>query len=300
MLAGIAELWSPAAHPVLLADGGTGTELMALGLPRGTPPEAWNLTHPDQVAAVAAAYAAAGADLIYTNTFGANRPALRRHGLGDAVAEINTQAVRLAKRGGGPGRWVAGSMGPTGSLLQPLGELEPAAAAAAFAEQAAALMAAGTDILVLETFSQLEEALAALRAVRELTAGPVIASMSFDAGGRTVMGVSPEQAASVLLAAGADVLGANCGGAWEDVAGAITALAAAAPAIPLLLKPNAGRPVATATGVTYPGTPEGFAQSVCDLVQRLPVRIVGGCCGTGPAHISALRRALAGPDQTRC
>jgi methionine synthase I (cobalamin-dependent) len=293
LLAGIEALYARAAHGVVLADGGTGTVLMARGLPRGTCAEAWNLSHPEQVVAVAASYAAAGSDLIYTNTFGANRPALRRYGLADQVGEINAAAVRLARQGAGPGKWVAGSVGPTGALLEPFGELAVDTAATAFQEQAAALVAAGVDVLVLETFSQLEEAQAALRAVRRVTSGPVVVSLSFDAGGRTVMGASPAQAAGVLLPAGADALGVNCGGEWADVADAAAALAVAAPGTPLLLKPNAGRPVATANGVVYPGTPEAFADFVGHLAAQLPVRIAGGCCGTGPDHISALRRTLA-------
>lgn len=299
MLAGLQALWSSAANGVLLADGGTGTALVARGLARGTCPDAWNLTHPDEVAAVAASYAEAGAELLYTNTFGANRVALGRYGLAHAVEEINAEAVRLARKGGGPGKRIAGAIGPTGTLLEPIGDLPPETAQEAFREQAAALVAAGVDVLVLETFSQLAEAHAALRAVRAITPGPVIVSMSFDAGGRTMMGVSLLQAAAVLLPAGADVLGANCGGSWEDVTEAVDGLAAAAPDTPLLLKPNAGRPVATADGVAYPGTPEAFADAVCDLVARLPIRIAGGCCGTGPAHISALSRGLTGLSRAR-
>lgn len=299
-LSGLRDLWASAHAGVILADGGTGTALLARGLPRGTCPDAWNLTHPDQVAAVAASYAAAGAQMLYTNTFGANRLALRRHGLADAVARINAEGVRLARGGAGTDRLIAGSMGPTGSLLEPFGELPAADAEEAFAEQAAALVAAGVDLLVLETFTQLEEAHAALRAVRRVTPDPVIVSLSFDAGGRTAMGVTPERAAAVLLPAGADGLGANCGGAWDDVAGAVAGLAAAAPETPLLLKPNAGRPVAAADGVRYPGTPEAFARFVGGLASRLPVHFVGGCCGTGPAHIAALRQAVCAlPGATR-
>ncbi len=289
----LGELLASAASGALLADGGTGTALLAQGLPAGTAPESWNLTHPAAVAAVAAAYAAAGSEIVYTNTFGANRLTLARHGLRDRVGEINAAAVRLARQGLGPGGLLAGSMGPTGALLEPLGDVTAQEAAEAFAEQAAALVAAGVDALVLETFTDLEEASAALRAARGVTSGPVIVSMSFDAGGRTMMGVSPAQAAARLLPEGADALGANCGGAWEDVAGALRALALAAPGTPLLLKPNAGQPVASAGGVSYPGTPRAFARFVADLVAELPVRICGGCCGSGPEHIAALRAELA-------
>ena len=293
LLTAAEDLWADAAGGVLLADGGTGTALQAQGLPAGVCPEAWNLHHPDRVAAVAAAYAAAGSGLVYTNTFGANAIALTGHGLAAEVREINLAAVRAARTGAGPGVKVAGSIGPTGTLLEPLGDLLPEAAAEAFAEQAAALVAAGVDALVLETFTQLNEAEAAVRAVRRVTAGPVIVSLSFDMGGRTVMGVSAEEAAPVLLAAGADVLGANCGGPWRNLTEALAGFERAAPGTALLLKPNAGVPQVTAAGVVYPSDADDMARFLARAVDTHPVRIVGGCCGTGPAHIAALRRVLA-------
>ncbi len=286
-------LLARAGDGVLLADGATGTALQQRGLRAGECPETWNLSHPDAVQAIAAAYAAAGSQLVYTNTFGANGVALRRHGLQERMAELNTAAVHLARAGVGPGVAVAGSIGPTGALLEPLGDLTAAEAGQAFAEQAAALVAAGVDALVLETFSHLPEALAGLRAVRGATAGPVVVSLSFEARGRTVMGVSAEEGARALTAAGADALGANCGGAWDGVALALAGLARSAPGVPLLLKPNAGTPRATPTGSVYPEGPETFAAFVAAQAARWPVRIAGGCCGTGPEHIAALRRSLS-------
>ena len=289
---GLAALCATARDGVLLADGGTGTALQAQGLPRGSCPEEWNLSHPDRVAAVAAACVAAGSELVYANTFGGNRLVLERHGLSQRLAEINASAVAAARTGAGPGVWVAGDIGPSGQLLEPLGELSPAAAEACFREQAAALATAGVDLLVLETFTQLTEALAALKAARSATAIPIVVSLSFDRGARTVMGVAPAAAAQVLLAAGADVLGANCGGAWEDVAEALRGYARAAPGTPLLLKPNAGLPQVGPQGDVYPGDPDAFARFVGGMLSQVPLCIVGGCCGTGPSHIAALRWTL--------
>jgi len=278
---------------VLLADGGTGTALQVRGLGPGECPEAWNLSHPDQVAETAAAYAAAGSELVYTNTFGGNRVALGHHGLGARVAAINAAGVHAARAGVGWRARVAGSIGPTGRLLEPLGELTVAEAEEAFREQAEVLAAAGVDALVLETFTDLTEARGATIAARAVMTGPVIVSLAFDRGARTVMGVSAEEAAPVLLAAGADALGANCGGEWGDVAGARAALALAAPEVPLLLKPNAGTPVASPSGTVYPQDPELFVRFMFETAARLPVRIAGGCCGTGTEHIAALRCLLS-------
>ncbi len=289
---GLAALCAKARDGVLLADGGTGTALQAQGLPRGSCPEEWNLSHPDRVAAVAAACVAAGSELVYANTFGGNRLVLERHGLSQHLAEVNASAVAAARAGAGTGVWVAGDIGPSGQLLEPLGDLSPAAAGACFYEQTAALVAAGVDLLVLETFTQLTEALAALEAARSVTAIPIVVSLSFDRGARTVMGVAPVAAAEVLLAAGADVLGANCGGAWEDAAEALRGYARATPGTPLLLKPNAGLPQVGPQGDVYPGDPDAFARFVGSMVNQVPLCIVGGCCGTGPGHIAALRRTL--------
>jgi len=271
----------------LLADGATGTQLQARGLSSGECSEAWTLSHPEAVRAVAADYAAAGSHLIYTNSFGANPWRLERHGLGGRFEELNELAARLAREGVGEERWVVGSMGPTGEFLAPLGTLEPEAVAAAYGRQAAALAAGGADALVCETFAAIEEIEAAVRGARAATDLPIIASLTYGTGGRTMMGVSPTQAATVLREAGADVIGLNCGDDLGVVLPVVAGYRAAAPGLPVLVKPNAGMPEIRNGEPVWPVPPQEFA----DLARTwlaAGAGILGGCCGTSPAFIAAL------------
>lgn len=286
----------------LLADGATGTMLQSWGLPVGEPPERWTLDNPEAVRELARRYAEAGSNIVYTNTFGCNRIRLRRFGLDNKVAELNRLAVLLAREGIAnasprhpitlsPRHFVVGSIGPTGELLEPYGELEPEAAKDAFAEQAAALSEAGVDAIVCETFTDLTEALICLKAVHSVTKAPVMVSMSFEENDRTMMGVTPEEAIQSLSDAGAVVVGANCSIGPEVVERAMRAMRAARSDALLLAKPNAGKPQLVGGKAVYPVTPDDMAAFALRM-KDLGVAIIGGCCGTTPDHIAAMARVL--------
>ncbi|MBI4327104.1 MAG: homocysteine S-methyltransferase family protein [Chloroflexi bacterium] len=276
-----------AGGPVI-TDGAWGTELQARGLDTGQFPDAWNLSHPDRVAEVAAAYVAAGSQIILTNTFGANRVRLAGHDLAERVAEINRRGVEISRRAANGRAYVFASLGPSGKLLV-AGEISPEELQAAFDEQAAALAKAGADAIVIETMADLEEAKLAIKAARA-TGLPVVACMVFDSGkdkARTMMGTTPEQAAQELTVAGADVIGANCG---QGIAGfgPICRRLRSATACPIWIKPNAGLPQLVAGRVVYQTTAEEFATHIPDLVAA-GANFVGGCCGTGPEFVKALK-----------
>ncbi len=265
--------------------------MQARGLEPGSCPDAWNLLHPELVAEVARAYVEAGGQVILTNTFGANRIALARHGLDGKTAEINRAGVDISRRAAGVRAQVFASMGPCGKLLV-AEEVTEKEIAEAFEEQAHALATAGTDAIVIETMSDLAEAKLALAAAQ--TAGlPVVACMTFDSGrehDRTMMGTTPEQAAAELTAAGADVIGANCGQGAEGYI-AICERLRAATNLPLWIKPNAGLPEVSEGQMVYHETPQSFARHAQALVAA-GASFVGGCCGTTPAFILELSRHL--------
>lgn len=285
----IAEL---AAHGPVITDGAWGTQLQARGLPIGGCPDAWNLLHPDRVQAVARSYVDAGSQVILTNTFGANRVALERHGLADRAAEINRIGVAISRRAAGTRTRVFASMGPTGKMLA-AGEVSPEDISAAFREQAHALAEGGADALVIETMSDLEEARIALEAARQ-TGLPVVVCMVYGAGrdgDRTIMGHTPEETAEALVAAGADALGANCGNGPVQMLPICQRLRAVT-RLPLWIKPNAGLPEIVEGQAVYHMAPEEFAMEAIALVQA-GATFIGGCCGTGPDFIRTLRRFLA-------
>ncbi len=278
------------AEGVIVGDGAWGSLLAYRGLPPGTPPELWTLQHPEIIGEIARAYLDAGAELITTNTFGASPMRLALHRLEHDFEEINQRGVQIIRDEVGRGAFVSASIGPIGKLLAPLGDADPDEVACGFARQARALIDAGADVVCIETMTDLQEALLAVRAVRSVSARvPIIATMTFDITPRgpfTVMGVSVAQAATALSAAGADVVGANCGvgvDAMIDVANAFLACAT----VPIAIQPNAGLPVTRHGKLTYPETPERFAEALAPLALR-SVRVLGGCCGTTPAHISVL------------
>jgi 5-methyltetrahydrofolate--homocysteine methyltransferase len=283
-----------AAGAVLISDGATGTYLQQHGLKPGGCPEELNLSRPDVVRGMAAAYFAAGSDMVLTNSFGANVFRLRHYDLADRVAEINRLAAGLARSAAPPGRFVIGSIGPTGEFLEPLGDVGVDAMSGAFAEQAAALAAGGVDGILVETMTALDEAVLAVRMARERTTGVVMATLAFDPGARgwaTTMGVTPERAVAALREAGADVVGANCGAAG---AGRMVELARILRALtdgPLLIHANAGLPEIHDGNIVYPETPELVAPHFAAM-KRIGINILGGCCGTGPAHIRAIAQVL--------
>jgi 5-methyltetrahydrofolate--homocysteine methyltransferase len=283
------------ASGLIIGDGGWGALLANRGLPAGAPPERWTLEKPEIIDEIARAYAEAGAELITTNTFGASPMRLAQHRLGDRFEEINRRAVEIARTAADGRAWVSGSIGPTGRLLAPLGDADPAEVGRGFAEQARVLIDAGADLICIETMTDLAEALLAVRGVRSISADvPVMATMTFDVvprGAFTVMGVSVPMAAEALAAAGADIVGANCGAGVEDMLVVAEAFLSCA-TVPVAIQPNAGLPVLELGSLTYPETPERFAESVAPLATR-GVRIIGGCCGTTPAHIRALCQRVA-------
>ena len=279
----------------ILADGAMGTMLFEAGLTSGDSPERWNVERPDVIRGIHQAYRAAGSRILLTNTFGGNRFRLALHGLDTRVAELNEAAARLAvevAHAPGSDAVVAGDIGPSGGILAPLGDLERADAVKGFAEQAAALHAGGVDVFWIETMSALEEVEAALEGIRQAAPGvPVVITLSFDTHGHTMMGVSPEQAAKELTALGAAAVGGNCGLGPAELLPAMVAMRAAAPDAVLVAKPNAGLPVLEDGRAVYQGSPGEMA----DYAQRLVaagVRIVGGCCGSAPAHLRAMADAL--------
>ncbi len=279
----------------LLADGATGTELQKKGLAMGEAPERWTVDRPDAIRELARSYIEAGSDLILTNTFGANAIRLGLCGLGDRVADLNTRAVQLARAAiaecGRP-VWLLGSMGPTGEMIEPYGDLAPDRARACFLEQARALVDAGVDGLVCETFSSLEEITLALDAARE--AGPDlprVGSLAFDAGGHTMMGVTPEQAVAAVVTAGAHVVGANCSVGPEGLEQVIVRMKAANPSARLWAKPNAGLPQLVAGRAVYTVEADTLGR-FAGRMRELGAAVVGGCCGTAPEHLRAMRREL--------
>jgi methionine synthase I (cobalamin-dependent) len=283
-----------AEGPVLL-DGAWGTELQSRGLEAGDLPDFWNLRHPDRVEAVARAYVEAGSRVILTNTFRANRIALGKHPEVDRVSEVNRAGVEISRRAAEGRARVFASMGPCGKLLL-MGEVDTAALREAFVEQAQALASGGADAIVIETMSELAEAELAIEAARS-TGLPVVACMAFDSGKhreRTMMGVSAPQAAQALGEAGADVVGANCGAGIEDYISICGSLARATER-PIWIKPNAGLPELEGGEVVYRTTPEAFSRDVRKLVEA-GAQFVGGCCGTSPAFIEAVRRELGKPE----
>jgi 5-methyltetrahydrofolate--homocysteine methyltransferase len=277
---------------VLLLDGGTGSQYIAMGLEQGRAPEWWNLEHPDRVTAVHRGYVEAGSDIIQTNTFGGNPPKLESVGLGGRCREVNTRAAGHARAAAGPGTLVAGDVGPTGQLFPPMGDATEQQLEQAFTEQVQALAAGGVDLISIETMFDLREALAAVRAARS-TGLPIFASMTFDAKKRgffTMVGDRIGPSLNALAEAGAHVVGLNCTVGSEQML-AMVREARQEVERPLVAQPNAGQPHATPDGVVYDAEPEPFARDLIRIVEA-GARVVGGCCGSNPDFIRAARAAL--------
>ncbi len=277
----------------VVTDGAWGTQLQALGLATGECPDAWNLTAPDKVKQVAAAYVEAGSDVILTNTFGSNTFMLGRHGLKDKAAEIAAAGVKISLAAAAGRAKVFASMGPSGVMLL-MGDVTPEELQEAFENQARAMAEAGADAIVVETMSDLAEARLAVEAAKT-TGLPVVACMVFDSGAamdRTMMGNTPEEAADVLCDAGADVIGSNCGRGIAGFLPICTRLKAAA-SRPVWIKANAGLPEVVGGKTVYKQTPEDFASYVPALVEA-GANFIGGCCGTSPAFIAAVGKVLEG------
>jgi len=273
----------------LICSGANGTLLHSRGLPADLPPDAWNLEQPDQVRAVAQEYAAAGADLVQANTLLSNRISLAGWSRQDQVQALNQAGVRLAGEAARPGMLVAGNIGPCGHLLEPLGDFPAARARDAFQEQAQALAEAGADLIIVETFFALDEARLAVEAAAA-TGLAVVATMCFSPGGRTIMGVTPAQAAS-LADQGAAAVGANCGEVGlEEMLDLVRTLAAES-RVPVAVQPNAGKAELVGGQTVFSATPEQMAAWSRRYLEA-GARIIGGCCGTTPRHTAAVARAL--------
>jgi len=276
----------------VLTDGAWGTQLQARGLAPGQVPDLWNLTQPEKVSEVARAYVAAGSQVILTNTFGANRFRLAEGGVADEVKAINEAGARLSREAAGSRAFVFASIGPSGKMLM-AGDVTEDELRAAFAEQAEALARGGAHGLVVETMQDPAEAKIAVAAAKA-TGLPVVGSMVFDSGkdkDRTMMGTTPEQAAASLIEAGADVIGANCG---QGIAGFVKICArfkAAAQGRPVWIKANAGLPQMKDGAICYETTAQEFAGYVPALLEA-GAGFIGGCCGTSPEFIQAVRQAL--------
>ncbi len=280
---------------ILLADGATGTNLFAMGLTSGDAPETWNLEHPDRVRALHQGFVDAGSDIILTNTFGGNARRLMLHGMQDRAREINRIAAQLARsvadEAGRP-VVVAGSVGPTGDLFEPLGVLTETIAVEVFTEQMLGLKEGGADVAWIETMSSLEEirAAALAAAIAEI---PYTFTASFDTAGRTMMGITP--AALVEFAQSLTprpvAIGANCGVGASDLVLSVLGMNARTAGIPLIAKANAGIPQFIGAQIQYSGTPELMATYV-GIAADSGARIIGGCCGTTFAHLAAMREAL--------
>jgi methionine synthase I (cobalamin-dependent) len=286
-----------ADHPYLVADGAMGTTLFSLGLEGGGCPELLNVEEADLIEKVHRGFIEAGADIVLTNTFGGNRLRLDLHDLGDRVAELNQAGVEVAKRATDLADRpvaVAGSVGPTGELFEPLGTLSHQRGVEVFTEQCQALAEAGADVIWIETISSFEELSAAVEAASS-TGLPIAATLSFDTAGHTMMGIHPRDfghwwQAHMEVAA----IGANCGIGPGDAVAAAHAIGEVDPTVATITKANCGIPLyQTEGGLTYPIGPEGMAEYV-ELALRSGARIVGACCGSTPDHTAAIREAIDG------
>jgi 5-methyltetrahydrofolate--homocysteine methyltransferase len=281
-------------EPILL-DGAMGTMLMDAGLIQGDPPEEWNVSHPEKIRAVHKGYIDAGSRVILTNSFGGTSFRLEMHNLQDRVVELNKAAAEVARAEADAAPHtvvVAGSMGPTGQIFEPMGTLTFDEAKAAFADQAKGLAEGGADVFWVETMSDLDEVRAAVEGARTVSDLPVVTTMSFDTHGHTMMGVSPQKALDFLGALDIIAIGANCGTGSDELEVAVKTMRDANPDVVLVAKANAGIPEVVPGGdIVYNGTPEVMAQYALN-VRELGVSLIGGCCGSSPEHIKAMAQAL--------
>jgi methionine synthase I (cobalamin-dependent) len=284
-----------ASRPWLLADGATGTNYFQMGLVSGDAPELWNFEHPDRVRSLHRRFIAAGADIILTNSFGGSRHRLKLHSAEGRVREINMAAARNARaEADAAGRpvYVGGSMGPTGEIFQPLGSLSHDEGVFAFEEQALALKEGGVDVLWIETMSSEDELRAAVEGAAK-TGLPIVTTMSFDTNGRTMMGITPAAFGALIGSFGVQpvAIGANCGVGASELVATVLGITAVRPDAHVVAKGNCGIPQYVDGHIHYTGTPELMAD-YARLALDAGARIIGGCCGTSPEHLAAMRRSL--------
>jgi 5-methyltetrahydrofolate--homocysteine methyltransferase len=279
---------------VIVGDGALGTMLMQRGLKHGDPPEAFNLTKPQVLEEIASLYLDAGAEIVTTNTFGASPLRLQQFFLDKETETINRNAVEAVRRAVQDRAYVSGSVGPSARILKPLGDTEPEEVFSSFQRQIRALLAAGIDLVCIETMMDAAEAVLAIKAARSLDPKvPVMATMTFNKTPRgflTLMGTSLENASAELEKAGADIVGSNCGDGMDKMVGIAREFRKHA-RVPVAIQGNAGLPVTEGTSLVYPETPEFVAEKAAEILQ-LRVQIIGGCCGTRPEHIRAIRKVV--------
>jgi len=297
-------LYEALASNHLAADGAMGTMLQNVGLTDGGAPELWNVEYPDRVEAILEAYASAGARLLTTNTFGGTRGRLDMHGLADRLHELNLAGAKIARTVADrhPGTFVMGDIGPSGELMEPMGTLTPEGAEEIFTEQVKALVEGGVDAILIETMSDLAEVEAAVKAVQSVAPGmPIITTLSFDTNLRTMMGVKPAMAVSLLSALGVRIIGANCGRGVDEMKVIASELAAerdksgtpsADSGVFLITQSNSGLPKLVGDTFIYEGTPEEMAE-YAQAMKELGINIVGSCCGSTPDHTAAIAARLS-------
>ncbi|MCK5804444.1 MAG: homocysteine S-methyltransferase family protein [Lentisphaeria bacterium] len=282
------------AGRTLVSDGAWGTFLQKKGLQPGECPELWCVDRPEDVLDIAAGYIAAGADMVEADSFGATSYKLEHYGLADRVGEINEAAARISRQAAGENNWVIASVGPTGKMLL-LGDVTEEQLYESFREQVVALEKGGADAICIETMTALDEACLAIRAAKENTNCEIICTFTFDltlqGDYRTMMGISPTDAATTAVESGADIVGTNCGNGMERMIDIVKEIRAAVPETPILVHANAGLPQNVDGVDVFPDTPEDMAGMTADIVAA-GANIVGGCCGTTPDHIKAIKAAL--------
>ena len=275
---------------ILVSDGAWGTFLQAKGLQPGECPELWNITHQEDVLDIAKGYIDAGSDMIETNSFGGSKFKLANYGLEEKVSELNKAAAEISRKAAGPDKFVLGSIGPTGKILM-MGEVTDEELYEAFKEQAMALEAGGADAIMIETMTDLDEAIQAIKASKDHTKCEVFCTMTFDKTVdnefKSMMGVSPTDMVDKIIAAGAELIGANCGNGIKDMVSIVKEIRSSNKDIPVLIHANAGMPVYQDGETVFPETPEEMANVTDDLIAA-GANIIGGCCGTTPAHISRM------------
>lgn len=281
-------------NEILISDGALGTFLHQLGMKPGECPELWNITNRSKVLHVAKSYVLAGSDIITTNSFGGNIFKLSYYGQGDRVAELNRAAAEIVREAAGNKRHVAGSIGPTGKMLV-MGDVTEEQLYDAFRDQAVALDEGGSDLIIIETMSALDEASLAVRASRENTKCTVAITMTFsktpNGEYRTMMGVSPTEMVIAMKKAGAHIIGSNCGNGIEEMIGIVKEIRSADNKIPVIIQANAGAPELIDGKTVFRESPEMMASFVPELI-KAGVNIIGGCCGTTPEHIKEIGKAL--------
>lgn len=285
-----------AEKQTLILDGAMGTMLFAAGLESGNSPEEWNVTHPDRVRSVHEAYVEAGSDIILTNSFGGTGFRLKLHNFQDRAVEFNRAAAQVARAAADAADrpvLVAGSMGPSGELLVPMGEMTYEMCVAGFAEQAKGLTEGGADILWIETMSDLDEVRGAVEGARSVSDLPIVATMSFDTKARTMMGVTAEVAVTELAKLNLAAVGANCGNNLPDTEIVMLKMRELNPDIKLIVKSNAGIPQWVGEDLIYSGSPEVMG-AYADRMRNADIQFIGGCCGSDPSHVRMMRDVIDG------